>query len=324
MKLHKKSITAAIIGICLLLFLAWQPDKPLESLAPHWAGPPSQWISLDIPATRESPATAIDIHYRDEGPKSDLTPIILLHGTGSSLHTWDGWASQLKATRRVIRLDLPGFGLTGGFKDGNYSMLRYSATLSVLGDRLQLSPVVVAGNSLGGLIAWQYAVNEPQRVRKLVLVDATGYALSLGNMPIAFVLAQLPVIKNTVPYSLPRYVIESSLRNVYADQGKITPDLVDRYFDLALRTGNRAALVQQFAYRRDTDMDGQTAPRIKQITQPTFILWGSEDKLVPAEHAMWFKRDIPHAQVAALPALGHVPIEEDPVASPRTVWDFLQ
>ena len=313
----------AFVAIMTLAAFAWQPDKPLQILEQRWASAPSQWLRLNIEATNDSAATEINLHLRDEGPRNDPHPIVLLHGTGSSLHTWDGWTEQLVANRRVVRIDLPGFGLTGGFGDSNYSLLRYNATLSALMEALKLPPSIIVGNSLGGMLAWRYSLHAPERVHKLVLITAIGYPLRIRDMPVGFVLPQLPILKHAVPYSLPRFTIEDSLRRVYTDQKKITPALVDRYFELALRPGNRQALVDQFDYRRSGELYGQTAPLIPTVRKPTFILWGEDDKLVPLEHARWFKRDIASSQLVVLPRLGHVPMEEDPVQSLAAVRSFL-
>lgn len=313
-----------VLGAALALAaLAWQPDKPLPLLEQRWAGAPSQWLAVSIEATKESPATQIKLHLRDEGPRNDPHPIVLLHGTGSSLHTWDGWAKQLVATRRVVRIDLPGFGLTGGFADGNYSMQRYNATLSALMAALKLPPSIIVGNSLGGMLAWRFSLHAPQQVNKIVLINSIGYPVQIRDMPMAFVLPQLPVLKYIVPYSLPRFTIENSLHSVYSDHKKVTPKLVDRYFELALRPGNRQALIDQFAMRRSSDLYGQTAALIGKVHTPAFILWGADDQLVPLAHAGWFNKDIAHSSLAILPGLGHVPMEEDPVKSLAVVRQFL-
>ena len=109
---------------------------------------------------------------RDEGPRGDPTPIVLLHGTSASLHTWEGWAHTLKAQRRVISLDLPGFGLTGPFSGrytpDDYRGDTYARFVIDLLDTLQLPRVVLGGNSLGGEIAWRVATLAPERVDRLV------------------------------------------------------------------------------------------------------------------------------------------------------------
>jgi len=307
-----------LIGVVLVTLLAalaagvaltWQPDRTVAELQARWAPPPSAFIRV----------MDMDVHYRDEGPRDDPQPIVLLHGTSSSLHTWDGWAADLSATRRVIRFDLPGFGLTGPSPDGDYSMARYTAFVSAMMQALGVTRYVLGGNSLGGEIAWETALANPARVDKLILVDAAGYP-SRGSLPIGFRLAQMPGISHISQYTLPRSVVEASVRDVYGDPSKVTPELVDRYFDLTLRTGNRAAVTQRFAQSNR----GANAASIRAITTPTLIIWGGQDKLIPPETAELFHQDIPGSWVAMFEALGHVPQEEDPARTLDAVRQFLK
>jgi pimeloyl-ACP methyl ester carboxylesterase len=262
----------------------------------------------------------MQVHVRDEGPRNDPTPILLIHGTSASLHTWDGWVAALSPHRRVVRMDLPGFGLTGPAPDDDYSMARYTGFIRDLLDLLKLDEVVMAGNSLGGGIAWQTALADPTRVRQLILVDATGYPLQPQSIPIGFRLAQMAWLAPVTQKILPRSMIAASVRNVYGQPGKVSPDLVDRYHELTLREGNRASLTQRFQYRSS---DCALAGQISQLSLPTLILWGSEDRLIPPEHGQRFHQDIAGSQLQVFEGLGHVPHEEDPEATVMAVINFL-
>jgi pimeloyl-ACP methyl ester carboxylesterase len=262
----------------------------------------------------------MQVHVRDEGPRDDPTPIVLIHGTSASLHTWDGWVAALSPHRRVIRMDLPGFGLTGPAPDADYSMTRYTGFMLDLLDLLKLDEVVMGGNSLGGGIAWQTALAHPTRVRQLILVDATGYPLQPQSMPIGFRLAQISWLAPVTQKILPRQMIEASVRNVYGQPDKVSPALIDRYFELTLREGNRASLTQRFQYRSS---DAALAGQIPQLNLPTLILWGGEDRLIPPEHGQRFHQDIAGSQLKVFEGLGHVPHEEDPEATVQAVKRFL-
>lgn len=288
--------------------LTWAPDRSVAELQGRWAAPPSAFIKI----------MEMDVHYRDEGPRSDPYPIVLLHGTSSSLHTWDGWAADLSQTRRVIRFDLPGFGLTGPSPDGIYAMERYVDFVTAMMEQLQVNRYVLGGNSLGGEIAWGVAVANPSRVEKLILVDAGGYPLT-GSMPIGFRIAQLPGISAISSYILPRSIIEASLKDAYGDPSKITPELVDRYYELTLRAGNRAAVSERFAQSNP----GSDADNIRKVQEPTLIIWGAKDKLIPPEYAERFHQEIPGSWVAMFDHLGHVPQEEDPARTLDAVRQFL-
>ena len=144
------------------------------------------------------------MHVRDEGPRDDESPIVLLHGFGSSLHAWDGWAQALRDKRRVVRLDLPGFGLTGPTPDGVYGLDRdMRVTLAVL-DKLGIARCVLGGNSLGGAVAWRTALAHPARVEKLILVDAGGYPQHATSMPIGMRILRLPGISWLMQHTLPK------------------------------------------------------------------------------------------------------------------------
>ena len=292
------------------LVAIWAPDRSAEDLSPRWAPLPSQFVLID----------GVKAHFRDEGPRDDPEPLILLHGTSSSLHTWDGWTQALKANHRVIRVDLPGFGLTGPTVDGDYRMQVYSHFVASLMDALQVKRAVLVGNSLGGFVAWKTAVDYPKRVSKLVLVDAAGYSTTATSVPLGFKIAQIPMLSGLMGHVLPRSVIESSLRNVYADPSKINAELVDRYYELALRAGNRQALAARFSQNKPGEFETQ----IKDIKQPTLIIWGGQDRLIPPDNAKRFHRDIAKSRLVMFDKLGHVGHEEDPASTVAAAHDFLE
>jgi len=303
-----------VAGVLLLLAaigmaLSRAPERPVQSLVPRWAPPPSDFMDLQGQL----------VHFRDEGPPGDATPIVLLHGTASSLHTWEGWVRELRSTRRVITLDLPGFGLTGPNDSGDYSAAAYVRFVLALLDRLNLQRVVLGGNSLGGEIAWQLAAAAPQRVAALVLVDASGYAFATDSVPMAFRVARLPGARFLLKGILPRSLVRQSVMDVYGDPSKVTDDLVDRYFELSSREGNREALVQ----RLEQMQMGLHANLIASLKLPTLILWGGRDRLIPLSNAQRFARDIAGSELHVFETLGHVPQEEDPARTVAVLKAFL-
>jgi pimeloyl-ACP methyl ester carboxylesterase len=262
----------------------------------------------------------MQVHLRDEGPHNDLTPIVLLHGTASSLHTWDGWAQELALTRRVVRFDLPGFGLTGPTPDGKYSIDRYAQFVIGVLDKLKINRFDIAGNSLGGNIAWYTALRNPERVEKLILVDAGGYRYQSESVPLAFRLSQTPLLRDLAAYILPRNVVASSVKNTYGDPAKVTEKQIDRYYELALREGNRHALSERFMQMPV----GQFENLIHELRVPTLILWGSMDRLIPVVYAKHFNEDITGSQLMVFDNLGHIPQEEDPTLTVKYVEAFIR
>ncbi|MCB1635498.1 MAG: alpha/beta hydrolase [Xanthomonadales bacterium] len=297
--------------VAVLLALSWESDRPLDELSTRWAAPPSQFIDLQ----------GMRVHLRDQGPADDPIPLLLLHGTSASLHTWEGWASSLADDQRVISVDLPGFGLTGPDPDRDYRIERYVDFVRALLDRLRIEQAMIAGNSLGGWIAWETALTHPGRVHGLVLVDSAGYGTVPKDIPLAFQLARRPWLRPLLERLLPRPLVRRSVEQVYGDPTRISAELVDRYFELSLREGNRQALFDRFNQGLGSP---DNRSRIAAITQPTLILWGSEDQLIPPADGERFAADIAGSQLRLLPGLGHVPHEEDPAATLAAVRPFLQ
>lgn len=300
-------VTLVVFGVAGII-ATWAPDRPVDALKARWAGAPSQFF----------PVTGMQVHLRDEGPRDDAAPIVLLHGTSASLHTWDGWTQALASQRRVIRFDLPAFGLTGPSPQNDYSIDAYVKFVMAVMDGLGVQQFVLAGNSLGGQIAWAAAWAYPARVQQLVLVDAGGYPFHPESVPIGFRVAATPVLRNLMEYTLPRGLVQSSVHNVYGNPARVTPELVDRYYDLTLRSGNRAALMYRVAQHMPGDIS-----RIKTLKLPVLILWGAQDRLIPLADGQAFARDIAGSKLVVFEDLGHVPHEEDPVQTVRAVQAFL-
>ena len=279
-------------------------DIPLETLKQRYAQPPSKFLQLD----------GLSVHYRDEG--SGL-PLVLLHGTGASLHTWEGWSAVLRRRLRVIRVDLPGFGLTGPDPSGDYSSARYVRFLDDVADKLGLQSFDLAGNSLGGLIAWRYAAAHPERVGRLILIDAAGYPQTHPSL-LVYRLAQIPVLSSLFAQMNPRPLVSLSLHEVYANPSKVTPELVDLYTDMALRPGNREAFSAR-ASTREADHTGE----LSRISAPTLIMWGRLDSRLPASDAERFARDIRRSKVVIYDGVGHLPMEEAAARSVDDARSFL-
>ena len=301
-----------IIGVLLMLTalavpLSRAPDRAPETLVARWAPPPSDFIEI-----KGQP-----VHLRDQGPRADAAPIVLLYGTAASLHTWEGWVKSLSKERRVITLDLPGFGLTGPFT-GKYTQDDYRGdtlarfVIDVL-DHLGVQRFVIGGNSLGGEVAWRVATLASDRVQRLILVDSAGTRFDPEAVPLGFLIARMPGVRRIPEHLLPRALVAQGVMSVYGDPARVSSDLVDRYYELTLREGNRRALgLRMQQLEREVDHSA----RIASIKVPTLILWGQQDRLIPVAQASAFKRLIPGSELIVFDGLGHVPQEED---APRTV-----
>lgn len=302
----------AVPGILLLAFtfvmmLFRTPDIPVYPLKEKYGNRNSRYF----------PVMGMSVHFRDEGPRTDSIPLVLLHGNGSSLHTWDSLVPLLQ-NKRCIRLDLPGHGLTGPSPDGQYTLAKSMAVLDSLLSFLQVDSCQMAGNSMGGWIAWNYAATRPS-VRGLALIDATGFPLARGEgTNLAFRLARIPVINQLIRIITPRSLAAKSIRQSYGNPALVTEPIVQRYYDLNLREGNREALIQRARHPEQTD-----TLLLTRLQLPVLVIWGEKDRVVPLRHADHFMRLLPQAVKTVYPGVGHLPMEEAPRALASTLQPWL-
>lgn len=294
------------IGLVLLFLVSWYcytPDQSLESLKTLYAQSPSEFIEID----------GRQVHYRDEG-KGEV--IVLIHGTGASLHTWEAWTEQLKANYRIIRFDLPAYGLTGADPKKRYSVADYVALMEELVQKWKLENFYLVGNSLGGQVAWQYAAQHSKRVNKLVLLNAAGFPYK--RSPWVIRLARTPLLNLFVRYCTPRSFIEKNLKEVYYDDSAIKESTIDRYYALTRLEGNRQAFIDRANLEKEDATD-----LLATIKAPTLILWGANDAWIPVANAEKFDQQIPNTEVKIMTETGHIPMEERPTASLGLVLEFL-
>ena len=285
--------------------LLYTPDKPRAVLEAEYAPPPSEFVSV----------AGMRMHVRDTGPR-DGPVVIMLHGLGSSLHTWEAWAEALSVHDRVVRFDLPGFGLTGPDPSGDYTDTRSVAVVGALMDALSIHKASLVGNSMGGKFAWMFAAEHPDRVTRLVLISPDGFAspgFAYGKTP------DVPVVARLLPYTLPRFMLRANVAAAYGDPAKLTDAVLDRYRDMMLVPGNRQALLDRTAQVRLEPPESM----LRRIEAPTLLIWGEKDRLIPFSHAQEFLAAIPNCRLVSFPDLGHVPQEEAPAESLPPVRAFL-
>ena len=302
----------ALYGFVFFLVLAIKSvvysDIPVEILKEKYANEFSKFVEID----------GMQVHYRVEGKGM---PIVLIHGTGASLHTWDDWTLKLKENYQVIRMDLPAFGLTGPNKSGDYSIKQYTQFLEEFVVKMKLDSMFLAGNSLGGNIAWNYASKNPEKVQKLILVDASGLPTNKPQ-PWIFKMAKTPVLSKLFLYITPRSIIEDNLKQVYEDDTKISDALITRFHDMALREGNRKAFVD----RAKIDFkisEASKEEQLQNIQTPTLLIWGAKDTWIPLDNGKRMDALLPNSKLVVLQNSGHVPMEENPKESFKVLNDFL-
>lgn len=287
-----------LVAVVALIVIYWTPDTDKDAMRAKYGSPASQYLNM---------GDAFVVHLRDEGPR-DAPVIVLLHGSNSFLQTWDQWTRALTPQYRVIRLDLPGHGLTGDYRERGYSRDAYVDVLDRVLTKLRVSRFVLGGNSMGGGVAWAYAHKYPYKLTGLVLVDASGQPEPADSSPpLGFRLARMPVISELMTYITPRALIADGLRGSVANPAQVTDADIDRYWELLRYPGNRSATVMRFGTPRDEPV---TTPLPRPT--PTLIMWGAEDKLIPVASAAWFKARVPGANVVIYPKVGHLMMEEIP------------
>lgn len=301
-----------IVLVCFGALLAaalwwlWTPDKDRAALERYYLNAPSDMIELA--GTR--------LHVRDSGSKT-APALIFLHGFGASLHTWEPWIAVLAKDWRVIRIDLPGSGLSPPDPTGDYSDKRSLVILNALMDKLGLSRASLVGHSIGGRIAWTFAGTYPARVDKLVLVSPDGFAspgFEYGKTP------EVPMMVKLMRIALPKALLAMSLKPAYAKPTTMTDAIATRYHDLMLAPGSRDALLARMAQTVLVD----PLPILKQITAPTLLVWGEQDAMVPFGNSNDYLKAIAGAKRVSFKGVGHLPHEEAPAESVMAVRDFLR
>lgn len=305
---ERKTVRKVVAGMAVVLFVSLasmvRRDVPVSALLEKYTNGASRFVALE----------GMRVHYRDEGQGPAL---VLLHGTSSSLHTWDGWVKQLAGGRRIIRLDLPGYGLTGPAPDADYLPARHARVVRELLDTLQIARADLAGNSLGGRVALSFCLAYPERVRRLVLIDASGLR---GQKPTAvYRLAKTPLLNHLYRWLTPRFMVRRTVEEVYANAALIDEATLDRYQDLTLRAGNRQAAIDRYTGPTPAELDA----RLSEIHVPTLLQWGEQDHWIPLPFARRMQRGIAGAKLIVYPGVGHVPMEELPVLTARDAETFL-
>lgn len=256
------------------------------------------------------------LHVRDTGPRQ-AAAVILVHGFGSSLQTWDAWATVLEADHRVIRFDLPGSGLSPPDPSGSYVDGRSVQLMMALQDRLQLKSASVIGHSIGGRIAWTFAAQHPERVEKLVLVAPDGFAspgFAYNEAP------KIPSALKLMRHVLPKPLVRINLAPAYADPATLTDDLTTRYHDLLLAPGARGAMLMRMQQTVLVD----PLPLLGRIRAPTLLVWGEQDAMIPIANSADYLASIGNARLVSIPRTGHLPQEEAPERAIGLVHDFLR
>jgi pimeloyl-ACP methyl ester carboxylesterase len=291
--------------LAVALYGLWTPDLERAELEKRYFSSSPQIIDVD----------GLKVYYKETGPQG-APALLLLHGFGSSLQAWDDWSLTLEQKYRVIRLDLPGFGLTGASPANDYSEEKDLAILTHFADKLGLEKFSVVGHSMGGKMAWSLAASQPERVQALVLMAPDGFpeTKDIGTKPY-----EVPAIMGLIKFVLPKYLVRKSIEPAFSDADALNDALVNRYFDMLRAPGVRGAILERSNQTIYTD----PVPRLKAIKAPTLLIWGEQDQMIPSTNAQSYANVLSNSTTVLIPKLGHLLQEEQPEKGLAAVMQFL-
>ena len=308
--------------VMILIVLMYKGDLPASEVDAKYANKHSRFLDV---------ASGARIHYRDEGNPLGL-PLVLVHGSNASLHTWEPWVQRLGYEFRVITLDLPGHGLTGRVVGDDYSSVAFVAAINAVVEHLGVSGFALGGNSMGGGATWRYTLAYPEKVIAMILIDASGLpqwrservqSSDVGNerRPLAFTLLSKPWFRAIARYIDPYQLAAQGVRASYNNSPVVDQALIDRYYELSIREGTRDATLARFSGYSTGKV---AAINLSVLRQPTLIMWGAEDGLIPVSVADKFEMALPNARKVVYEDVGHIPMEELPDRSADDVRAFLR
>jgi len=310
MKLTKLLLIACMVATSSGCAYFGLGSRTLSELTEKYTDESSKFTSVD----------GLVVHYTDEGFGDDV--VLMLHGEHSSLHVWDAWVERMVTDFRVIRLDLPGHGLTGpDDATETYDLEYMMGKVEAFMDKLGLDSVKLVGASYGGFITWNFAKEFPERVDSMVLVDSTGFDQELHSV---LSYNTIPVLAGLNSWTLPRYRVRDRIESMYYDDEKVTDDIVRRNQDMMLRKGNRSAFIDVARTMEDQLEEGNNeSHRVKYIETPTLVMWGEQDEWAPERVMKQFKTNLPNMTFVSYEVVGHLPMEELPRQSARDAHYYL-
>jgi len=280
-------------------------QRSYEDLEPETAGAPGTFLQVN--GTR--------VHYVEAG-RGD--PVVLVHGLGGSTFSFRYTIPELAQHHRVVALDLRGFGYTERPADGDYSLTAQATLVHQVMGRLGIERAAVVGHSMGGNVALRLALDYPERVSRLVLVDAaTDHEFLRRSHAADLVMAAAPIL-SLVTLQRARFR-RNAIRAVVHDPAFVTPEVVEGYFrPLRMRGQARAFALLARHVRRDAPL------ALEQVRPRTLVLWGEHDRLVPLARGEELARRLPNARLEVVRSAGHLPLEEQPAICNRLLLEFLR
>lgn len=300
---------AGLIGVTVLLLAIGAfvyRDVPAAKLEARWATSPSAFIEID----------GVRLHYRDEG---EGPAVVLLHANYASLFMWEPWVAALRDRYRVVRVDLPAHGLTGPEPSGNYTLERIQTLFEKFVDARGLDRFVVVGTSIGGTVAMRYSADHPQRIERLVLISPGSLEKRVRGRTTP---ANVPRAADVIGYVTPRAFARFMLENDYGDPTRVSEAVVDEWYSMWMREGNRLAMLNLLRQY----VSGGVEEKIRSVQVPVLLMWGEKNRRVPVALAYETRALLersPEVKLEILPGIGHMLVQEAPEQSARLIRSYL-
>jgi pimeloyl-ACP methyl ester carboxylesterase len=282
-----------VAAVALLIALWAYRDIPAATLENKYVNEASRFMNV----------AGVRVHYRDEGPK-DGPAILLLHANFANLLGWEPWVEALEDKYRVIRFDFTSHGLTGPDPTGNYTMDRTLEITERFIDAMQLEQFTIAGTSMGGTVSLIYTSRHPERIKELILLSPGALEgreqKARGDVP-----DSAYVLKYIMPRAIPEFMLKTSV----ADPDNLDQALVDRWYDMWRREGQREAQLDRLRQYKVPALE----EIIQSITKPVLLLWGEENTTAKFEQSEEFKELLENASsidFVSYPGVGHMAVQE--------------
>jgi pimeloyl-ACP methyl ester carboxylesterase len=242
-------------------------------------------------ATAQSRFATIDgvrLHYKDQGHGP---AVLLIHGSIGDTIDWDGWVDVLSPTYRVIRVDLPGFGLSGEISNGNYSIDRTLSLIDGLMDTLGVETFAIVGVSYGGPVAFRYAATRTERISALIIMNSAG--IEMGKQPVDKATGKGQFYANiSSDAPITQSFMEAALARSFVDPGRIPPGMMQRKLDMmnVIDRGVEGQIMVKQYVRGDPERV------LSHVNAPTLVLWGGSERSLSLSTADRFADALIHAK----------------------------
>ena len=319
----KKIIKIVSASILIIIFISIYNsiyfDIPRNEIVSKHAKGASDFLEL---------ADGSKIHFRDEGNK-DGKVLLLVHGFNGSLFNYEPLVPYLSDNYRMISLDLPAHGLTGAVESDLYSHKAYQNVIEEVVEILEVDKFYFVGHSMGGMIAWRYAIDNLDQLNGLIIIGSAFFGneqefddfQTINAPPLAFELIESKFFIRLLEFITPRILVKEGISQSVYDQSIVTDELVDQFHDIILMEGTRVS-IGKLAEVHEDDFIADPLD-LRKITIPSLIIHGEEDNLVNIRFINHFMEQIPNSKLISYPKTGHMIPMEVPLELSRDMKDFI-